>query len=80
MRLTVAHWTTFAGENNLDPAVILATSHGQFHFNPFIDSSRRSYEILLEHCPEKANWEYIKAWEADIPRRYGDKVLSARYK
>jgi hypothetical protein len=29
--LTIAHWTDFAEQNSLDPAVILATSHG-FHF------------------------------------------------
>lgn len=28
LRLIIAHWTDFAGENGLDPAVILATSHG----------------------------------------------------
>jgi len=38
---------------------------------------RRSYEILLEHCPEKANWDYVKEIEADIPRKYGDKVIIA---
>jgi len=27
-KLMKAHWTDFAGENGLDPAVILATSHG----------------------------------------------------
>ena len=39
---------------------------------------RRSYEILLEHCPEKANWEHIMALEAEIPRRYGDKVTLSK--
>ena len=49
---------------------------GMTNVNNKLTGSRRSYEILLEHCPEKAVWEYIKAWEADIPRRYGDKVIT----
>lgn len=39
-------------------------------------NSRRTYEILLEHCPEKADMQYILALEADIPRRYGDRVTA----
>ena len=49
---------------------------GKSIINSKLKGSRRSYEILLEHCPEKADWEHIKAWEADIPRRYGDKVIT----
>jgi len=73
-KLTIAHWTDFGLKNNIDPATILATSHGYHLANDDADDSRRSYEILLEHAPEKADWENIKIWEADIPRRYGDKV------
>jgi hypothetical protein len=39
-------------------------------------SSRRTYEILLEHRPEKADMQYIQALEADIPKRYGDRVTT----
>ena len=39
-----------------------------------IVNRRRTYEILQEHIPEKADWDYVKAWEADIPRRHGDQV------
>ena len=49
---------------------------GISNINSKLTGSRRSYEILLEHCPEKADWECIKVWEADIPRRYGDKVIT----
>ena len=52
---------------------------GISNINRKLTGSRRSYEILLDHCPEKADWEYIKAWEADIPRRYGDKVVAYEF-
>jgi len=70
-----AHWTDFANDSNIDPAIILATSHGYFvHDGKLANRSRRTYEVLQEHCPKKANWEYIKSWEADIPRKHGDKA------
>lgn len=47
---------------------------GKLYIRQITNWRRRTYEILREHCPEKADWEYIKLWEADIPRRYGDKV------
>lgn len=49
---------------------------GNLILNKSPDNSRRSYEILLEHCPTKADWDYVKDMESDIPRRYGDKVIA----
>jgi len=49
---------------------------GFFSLGTRVNGSRRTYEILQEHIPEKADWDYVKAWEADIPRRHGDQVIS----
>ncbi|KAI1931390.1 DL-glycerol-3-phosphatase [Ophidiomyces ophidiicola] len=51
-------------EIGVDPAVILATSHG-----------RRSIDVLKIYAPEKASWEYVSTAEARIPREYGSDAI-----
>ncbi|KAF2667727.1 DL-glycerol-3-phosphatase 1 [Microthyrium microscopicum] len=60
----IQHWTQIASELNIDPAVILATSHG-----------RRSIDVLAVHDPSKANWEYVNSLEAVIPKRYASSAV-----
>lgn len=47
-------------EIGVDPEVILATSHG-----------RRSIDVLKIYEPKLANWDYVKANEALIPKEFG---------
>ncbi|OJD18824.1 hypothetical protein AJ78_01156 [Emergomyces pasteurianus Ep9510] len=56
----VKHWHRLGAELNLDPEVILKTSHG-----------RRSIDVLQIIAPEKANWEYVSYIEGRIPREDG---------
>ncbi|EEQ90332.1 glycerol 3-phosphatase 1 [Blastomyces dermatitidis ER-3] len=56
----VKHWHRLGAELNLDPEVILKTSHG-----------RRSIDVLQIIAPEKANWEYVSYVEGRIPREDG---------
>ncbi|KAH8150974.1 uncharacterized protein LAJ45_05157 [Morchella importuna] len=53
----IAHWTRFGNEHSIDPALILATSHG-----------RRTIDIVRQYKPELANEEHIRALEAEIPK------------
>ncbi|KAG6001777.1 hypothetical protein E4U43_001236 [Claviceps pusilla] len=57
----VKHWHTTAHELGLDPQEILKTSHG-----------RRSMDVLRIMAPHKANWEYIRKTESQLPILYGD--------
>ncbi|KAG5983707.1 hypothetical protein E4U55_007388 [Claviceps digitariae] len=57
----VKHWHTTASELGLDPQEILKTSHG-----------RRSMDVLRILAPHKANWEYIRKTESQLPILYGD--------
>ncbi|MCJ1313978.1 hypothetical protein MMC25_007658 [Agyrium rufum] len=56
----VKHWHKIGKELGVDPEVILATSHG-----------RRSVDTLAEYDPSKANWEYVRYIEGQIPKEYG---------
>ncbi|KAI9875320.1 MAG: hypothetical protein M1830_008629, partial [Pleopsidium flavum] len=56
----VKHWYKIAKELNVDPNVIMATSHG-----------RRSIDTLKIYDPCKANWEYVSYIEGLIPKQYG---------
>ncbi|MCJ1243775.1 hypothetical protein MMC30_000972 [Trapelia coarctata] len=47
-------------ELGVDPAVILATSHG-----------RRSIDVLKIYDPSKANYEYVSQVEGLIPKEFG---------
>ncbi|KAK2612437.1 DL-glycerol-3-phosphatase [Conoideocrella luteorostrata] len=57
----VKHWHKTAKELGLDPVEILKTSHG-----------RRSIDIFKIIAPHKANWEYVKEVEGQLPLLYGD--------
>ncbi|KAL7270738.1 DL-glycerol-3-phosphatase [Rhizina undulata] len=56
-----AHWTRFGNEFSIDPALILATSHG-----------RRTIDIVKQWRPELANMDYVKQIEAEIPKNNAD--------
>ncbi|KAI0011611.1 HAD-like protein [Xylariaceae sp. FL0662B] len=56
----VKHWHTVGKEIGVDPEVILQTSHG-----------RRSIDMLRVLSPEKANWEYVRHMEAQLPKLHG---------
>ncbi|SPN96912.1 probable glycerol-3-phosphate phosphatase (glycerol-1-phosphatase) [Cephalotrichum gorgonifer] len=60
----VKHWHTIGNEIGVSPEVILETSHG-----------RRSIDILKIICPERANWEYVREMEGQLPKLYGDDAL-----
>lgn len=53
-----AHWERFGNAHGIEPALILATSHG-----------RRTIDVLQMYAPEKATWEHVHELEAEIPRR-----------
>ncbi|KAI6785576.1 2-deoxyglucose-6-phosphate phosphatase [Emericellopsis cladophorae] len=55
----VKHWENLGGDIGVDPATILATSHG-----------RRSIDVLKILAPEKANWEYVQEMEGRLPREH----------
>ncbi|BFZ60188.1 DL-glycerol-3-phosphatase [Saitoella coloradoensis] len=61
----IAHWTRFGDEHGIEPALILATSHG-----------RRTIEIIKEHVPEKADMAYVQQLESEIPRRNGHEATA----
>lgn len=56
----VKNWHKIGREIGVDPEVILATSHG-----------RRSIDVLKIYEPKLANWDYVKANEALIPKEFG---------
>uniref|UniRef100_A0A8H7N9W2 Glycerol-3-phosphate phosphatase n=1 Tax=Bionectria ochroleuca TaxID=29856 RepID=A0A8H7N9W2_BIOOC len=58
------HWHTIGKEINVDPKVILETSHG-----------RRSIDILRLLAPEKASMEYVRDLEGRLPRDYADEAV-----
>ncbi|WEW61640.1 DL-glycerol-3-phosphatase [Emydomyces testavorans] len=60
----VKHWHRIGLEIGIDPAVILATSHG-----------RRSVDVLKVHAPERANWKYVSLIEGRIPIEYGSDAV-----
>ncbi|PVI02064.1 HAD-like protein [Periconia macrospinosa] len=58
------HWGKIGKEIGVDPAVILATSHG-----------RRSIDVLKIYEPRLANWDYISRAEAQIPLEFGQDAV-----
>ncbi|RAL11435.1 HAD family hydrolase [Aspergillus homomorphus CBS 101889] len=60
----VKHWHKIGAELGVDPATILATSHG-----------RRSIDTLQLYDPSKANWEYVSYVEGCIPKEYGSDAV-----
>lgn len=56
----IKHWTAIGEAINVDPATILATSHG-----------RRSIDVLALLKPELATWEYVCEAEGRVPREWG---------
>ncbi|KAL5341837.1 HAD-like domain-containing protein [Aspergillus crustosus] len=60
----VKHWHKIGAELGVDPATILATSHG-----------RRSIDTLQLYDPAKANWEYVSYIEGLIPKEYGSDAV-----
>jgi len=60
----VKHWHQLGAEIGVDPVVILQTSHG-----------RRSIDVLKIIAPEKANMEYVREIEGQIPKKYGDSAI-----
>ncbi|RAH42112.1 HAD family hydrolase [Aspergillus aculeatinus CBS 121060] len=60
----VKHWHKIGAELGVDPATILATSHG-----------RRSIDTLQLYDPTKANWEYVSYVEGRIPQEYGSDAV-----
>ncbi|KAF2094811.1 HAD-like protein [Rhizodiscina lignyota] len=56
----IKHWTKIGNELGIDPNVILATSHG-----------RRSIDVLREHDPSKATYEYVAKIEGELPKQFG---------
>ncbi|KIW06826.1 uncharacterized protein PV09_02506 [Verruconis gallopava] len=60
----VKHWEEIGREIGVDPAVILATSHG-----------RRSIDVLREYDSSKANMEYVSQMEGQIPVKYGQDAV-----
>ncbi|KAF2401432.1 HAD-like protein [Trichodelitschia bisporula] len=60
----VKHWTTIGKELGVDPAVILATSHG-----------RRSIDVLKAYDPSRATPEYVSKIEGQIPTLYGSDAV-----
>ncbi|PYH87266.1 HAD-like protein [Aspergillus uvarum CBS 121591] len=60
----VKHWHRIGAELGVDPATILATSHG-----------RRSIDTLQLYDPTKANWEYVSYVEGRIPQEYGSDAV-----
>ncbi|KAL3491210.1 HAD-like domain-containing protein [Aspergillus germanicus] len=60
----IKHWHKIGAELGVDPATILATSHG-----------RRSIDTLHLYDPEKANWEYVSYVEGLIPKEYGSDAV-----
>ncbi|KND95228.1 Glycerol-1-phosphate phosphohydrolase 2 [Tolypocladium ophioglossoides CBS 100239] len=59
----VKHWHTVGKEIGVSPETILQTSHG-----------RRSIDVFKIIAPEKANWEYVKHVEGQLPLLHGDDV------
>ncbi|KAG6243677.1 hypothetical protein E4U24_005330 [Claviceps purpurea] len=57
----VKQWQTTANELGFDAEKILAMSHG-----------RRSMDILKVLAPQRANWEYIRKTESQLPLLHGD--------
>ncbi|GAB0138964.1 hypothetical protein EsDP_00007183 [Epichloe bromicola] len=51
-------------ELGLDPGEILKTSHG-----------RRSIDVFKIIAPHKANWEYVRQVEGQLPILYGDDAV-----
>ncbi|KAL2803309.1 HAD-like domain-containing protein [Aspergillus granulosus] len=60
----IKHWHKIGAELGVDPATILATSHG-----------RRSIDTLQLYDPTKANWEYVSYVEGLIPKEYGSDAV-----
>ncbi|RSL97735.1 hypothetical protein CDV31_012915 [Fusarium ambrosium] len=56
----VKHWADVGKKINVDPKVILETSHG-----------RRSLDVLQLVAPNFANWDFVRSIEGVIPVRYG---------
>ncbi|RMJ03380.1 hypothetical protein CDV36_015096, partial [Fusarium kuroshium] len=56
----VKHWADVGKKINVDPKVILETSHG-----------RRSLDVLQVVAPNFANWDFVRSIEGVIPVRYG---------
>ncbi|KAI9851798.1 MAG: hypothetical protein M1838_002656 [Thelocarpon superellum] len=59
-RAIIKHWHKIARELQVDPEVILATSHG-----------RRSIDTLRLYDTERATWEYVLTIEGQIPHEFG---------
>ncbi|CEN62288.1 Putative Glycerol-3-phosphate phosphatase [Aspergillus calidoustus] len=60
----IKHWHKIGAELGVDPATILATSHG-----------RRSIDTLQLYDPKKPNWEYVSYVEGLIPKEYGSDAV-----
>lgn len=56
----VQYWRQLGRAIGVDGDTILQTSHG-----------RRSVDVLALHAPHLATWDYVRAAEGAIPRRYG---------
>ncbi|PUU82369.1 HAD-like domain-containing protein [Tuber borchii] len=55
----IAHWKQFGKDYGIDPALILATSHG-----------RRTIDTLKQWKPELANMDYVREVEGRIPKEH----------
>ncbi|KYK58183.1 2-deoxyglucose-6-phosphate phosphatase [Drechmeria coniospora] len=60
----IKHWNSIGEEIGVAPETILETSHG-----------RRSIDVLKILAPEKANWEYVRHLEGQLPLLYGDDAV-----
>ncbi|EON61475.1 hypothetical protein W97_00690 [Coniosporium apollinis CBS 100218] len=56
----VKHWHKLGNQLGVDPAVILATSHG-----------RRSIDVLALYDPSLATWDFVSTAEGLIPKQFG---------
>ncbi|KAG0133568.1 HAD-like domain-containing protein [Tuber indicum] len=55
----IAHWKQFGKDYGIDPALILATSHG-----------RRTIDTVKQWKPELANMDYVREVEGRIPKEH----------
>ena len=60
----VKYWMSIGEELGIPGEKILETSHG-----------RRSIDILADIAPDRANWDYVKKAEGEIPHRFGHDAI-----
>ncbi|KKZ68200.1 glycerol 3-phosphatase 1 [[Emmonsia] crescens] len=59
----IKHYQIIGEQIGVDADAILEVAHG-----------RRTIDVIRMFKPDRANWEYVKSLEADLPKKYGSEA------